>query len=162
MQFPLVLPWVYTIYKAQGLSLHCGAISFSLQRQKSFNQGQMYVALSRIRSLENIYLIRKNTPGAIIKTKQLRKNMKDKERKICLPHYLFFRLKNTVTLSLLNVRYLNRHVVIGIMSDKYLRENNILCLTETQILPNDNTYSIEAAFQSQFFYQFTAVKIIST
>ena len=77
MQFPLVLPWVYTIYKVQGLSLHCGAISFSLQRQKSFNQGQMYVALSRIRSLENIYLIGKNTPGAIIKTKQLRKNMKD-------------------------------------------------------------------------------------
>ena len=58
--------WACTTHKAQGLSLHCGAICFfSLQRQKLFNQGQMYVALSRVRSLEDIYLIGKYTPSAI-------------------------------------------------------------------------------------------------
>ena len=34
------------------------------------------------------------------------------------------------------------------MNDKQLRENDILFLTETQILPNKNTYPIEAVFQS--------------
>ena len=53
-RFLLVLAWAWRTYKAKGLSLHCGAISFSLQGQKSFNQGQRYVSLSRIRSLENI------------------------------------------------------------------------------------------------------------
>ena len=51
MQFQLVLAWA------------CSTLS--LQQQKSFNQGQRYVALSRIRSLKSLYLIEKYTPGAI-------------------------------------------------------------------------------------------------
>ena len=43
-QFPLVLSWSCTVHKVQGLSLSDGVISYKLQRQKSFNQGQMYVA----------------------------------------------------------------------------------------------------------------------
>ena len=58
---PLVLPWACTIVKVQGLSLHCGALSFSLQLPKVFNQDQMYATLSRSRSLENMYLIEKFT-----------------------------------------------------------------------------------------------------
>ena len=40
----------------QGLSLDEGAISFDLHRQKSFNPGQMYIALSRITSMDRMYL----------------------------------------------------------------------------------------------------------
>ena len=50
---------------------------------------------------------------------------------------------------------MNRHV-FDIMCDKHLRENNIFCLTETHILPNDNTYPIEAAFQCKFLCQFNS------
>ena len=43
-QFPLVLSWACTIHKVQGLTLKEGIVSFELQRQKNFSQGQMYVA----------------------------------------------------------------------------------------------------------------------
>ena len=48
-QFPLILSWACTIHNVHGVSLDEGIVSFNLQRQKTFNQGQMYVALSRIR-----------------------------------------------------------------------------------------------------------------
>ena len=49
-----------------------------------------------------------------------------------------------------------------VMSDEHVRENETLCLTESQILPNDNIYPIETAFQSQFYVNLTAVKISSS
>ena len=64
-QFPLVLPWSCTVHKNQGLSLSDGVISYELQRHKSFNQGQMYVAISRISKLENMHLIGNYNRNAI-------------------------------------------------------------------------------------------------
>ena len=43
-QFPLVLSWACTVHKVQGLSLTSAVVSFDLEKQKSFNEGQMYVA----------------------------------------------------------------------------------------------------------------------
>ena len=71
--------------------------------------------------------------------------------------FLFETKKETVTLTLLNVHSLDRNFV-DIMSDEHLRENETLYLTETQILPNEKTYPIETAFQSQFLYQFNSSK----
>ena len=59
MQFPLTLLWVCTIHKVQGLSLQERVLSFDLIKQKLFNQGQMYVALSRITSKDRFYFIGK-------------------------------------------------------------------------------------------------------
>ena len=56
-QFPLSLSWACTIHKVQGLSLNEGVISFYLHHQRYFNQGQMYVALSRVTSLDRMFLI---------------------------------------------------------------------------------------------------------
>ena len=49
----------------QGLSLKQGVISFDLQRQNSFNQGQMYVSLSPISKFINIHLVGKYHWNAI-------------------------------------------------------------------------------------------------
>lgn len=38
----------------KGLSLNAGVKSFDLERQRSFNQGQMYVALNRVRDIKNL------------------------------------------------------------------------------------------------------------
>ena len=55
-QFPLTLPWTCTVPKVQGLSLAEGALRFDLEKQKSFNQGQIYVALSRSLSMnKNVF-----------------------------------------------------------------------------------------------------------
>ena len=56
-QFPLTLSWACTVHKVQGLSLAEGVVSFKLEKQKSFNRGQIYVALSRISSINKMYLI---------------------------------------------------------------------------------------------------------
>lgn len=53
------------------------------------------------------------------------------------------------------MRFLNRDVV-DIMRKKQLRENDILCLTETQILPNECGCPIKIASQSQFWCQFNS------
>ena len=55
-QFPLMLAWACTVHKVQGLSLHKVVISFELVKQRSFNNGQMYVALSRVTSFIGLFL----------------------------------------------------------------------------------------------------------
>ena len=55
-QFPLMLSWACTVRKVKGLSLDKAVVSFNLLKQRSFNNGQMYVALSRVTSLNGLFL----------------------------------------------------------------------------------------------------------
>ena len=57
IQFPITLAWACTIHKVQGLTLQNVVISFNLNKQKSFNCGQAYVALSRSTSLEGLHIL---------------------------------------------------------------------------------------------------------
>lgn len=61
-QFPLKLAWAVTIHKSQGLTFDRVIIDAG----RSFTSGQVYVALSRCRTLEGIVLKSRITPGTIL------------------------------------------------------------------------------------------------
>ena len=56
MQFPLTLSWAVTIHKCQGITLHYIVVDM----KGKFNRGQAYVAFSRVKSLQGLYVINFN------------------------------------------------------------------------------------------------------
>ena len=61
-QFPLILASAITIHKSQGLSLDSSVVDLS---EKVFGTGMAYIALSRVRNLSGLHLI-KFYPNSVI------------------------------------------------------------------------------------------------
>jgi ATP-dependent DNA helicase PIF1 len=67
-QIPLILAWALTIHKSQGASLDCAEIDVG---SGIFECGQTYVALSRVRTMDGLYLTAFD-PSAIIVSRKVR------------------------------------------------------------------------------------------
>lgn len=67
IQYPLRLAWAITIHKSQGLTFEKAIIDAG----SAFAPGQVYVALSRCRSLEGLVLLSKINPQSIQNDKQI-------------------------------------------------------------------------------------------
>lgn len=68
-QYPIRLAWAVTIHKSQGLTFD----RLIIDAGKSFASGQVYVALSRCRTLEGIILKSRITPDAIFADRRVGK-----------------------------------------------------------------------------------------
>lgn len=73
-QFPLRLAWAITIHKSQGLTFDKAIIDAG----DAFASGQVYVALSRCRSLEGLALLSKINPYSIENDKEIVKYEQNK------------------------------------------------------------------------------------
>ncbi|MCS0500031.1 ATP-dependent DNA helicase [Protaetiibacter mangrovi] len=71
-QFPLRLAWAVTIHKSQGKSYDSAIVDLG---QRSFAPGQTYVALSRLTTLDGLYLTRPLRPSDIIVDDNVRRFM---------------------------------------------------------------------------------------
>ncbi len=76
VQVPLRLAWAMTVHKSQGMSLDAAVMDLS----SSFEYGQGYVALSRVRSLSGLYLLGWNEKSLQVHPEILEKDAEFKSR----------------------------------------------------------------------------------
>ena len=134
---------MYYIHKVQGLTLENIVISFNLIKQRAFNYGQIYVALSRSTSLQGVHILGQ------IESKHVKANPKVSEeyrrlRNECTISHSATLLQNDfniLSISLLNIRSLKKHS-IDIKFDSRLFNSDVIALTETQLLPHDSDNQI--------------------
>jgi ATP-dependent exoDNAse (exonuclease V) alpha subunit len=74
-QFPLRLAWAITVHKCQGMTLEEAEIDLS----KTFEKGQGYVALSRLKKLEKLRLLGLNEKALEVDTLSLRADKRFQE-----------------------------------------------------------------------------------
>jgi ATP-dependent DNA helicase PIF1 len=70
IQVPLRLAWAITVHKSQGMSLDSAVMDLS----QAFEYGQGYVALSRVRSLDGLYLLGLNARALEVHPEALQKD----------------------------------------------------------------------------------------
>ena len=145
LQFPLALAWACTVHKVQGLTLNKIVISFELFKQRSFNYGQIYVALSRATSLQGLYVLGKlehkhikADPRVIEEYERLRNTSLLEQN----PNFEVKENDLTIPIVLLNIRSLRKHS-IDIKFDAKIFNCDMLLLTETQLTPFDSDNDIQ-------------------
>ena len=139
-----MLSWACTVHKVQGQTLEKVVVSFDLENQRSFNSGQIYVALSRVTSLNGLFLVGtyklhaiKADQKAVLEYERMKTESVLEPTEDCGPV-----TQETLTVTLLNTRSLSEHA-IDISCDLSLVNNDILCLTETQLQPEQHLSDIE-------------------
>ena len=136
-QFPIVPAYATTVHKSQGLTLRYVIIDFKQNSKKAVPYGAFYTAITRVRSLQNIFL--RNFDKSHIRTDS--DVLQEVDRLKTVP-YQFIKpyLNDPVFKNCqkeLKVTYLNSNGIIShiedIRADFNLLRSDILCLSETKI-----------------------------
>ena len=132
-QFPIFLAWAVTIHKVQGMTLDGIVVDMDLKKGR-YQAGQAYVALSRVRSLENLHILHYNRIQ--IKSSKLVQRELNRLRDTCMieDDAPFFHMDRNGGLNMmcLNVRGLNCHKRF-FSKLKEFDYCDVVCLTETHL-----------------------------
>ena len=119
-----MLAWACTVHKIQGLSLIQIVVSFQLLKQRQINYGQIYVALSRVTTLEGMYIIGTFTEDSI------------RANPFALVEYRRYP-SGVIDSDTFECKILNKHVT-DLALDESLTKSDIICLIEIQLIPNSD------------------------
>lgn len=144
-QFPIMLAWGCTVHKVQGLTLPNVVVSFKLLKQKTFNFGQIYVALSRVKKLAHIHIEGIPTLEACRADPKVSEEYTRLKTESALSIDKIQPLADTFQFALLNIRSLSKHA-LDLSHDIRLTNADVVCLTETQLLDN----SLHPTLQEHF------------
>ena len=133
-QFPLMLAYACTVHKTQGLTLDSAVISFDLRKQRNFNHGQMYVAVSRLKTIDGLFFTGQFNRNAFTcnpkVTEEYGRLRHSENQFVTINNFPLTDI--SLNICLLNVRSLKLHA-IDLKHDGFLINNDLLCLTETQL-----------------------------
>lgn len=138
LQFPLKLAWACTIHKVQGLTLNEIVISF----ENTFRDGQAYVALSRVKTLNGLYLS-KFDKAKVKTSNQVKDEMSRllKSQQIQSPFQEYLQAQG-FKIVMLNARSASLHFQ-DISNHPVLQAADIICLSETHYQKNcEHSYQI--------------------
>ena len=126
-----MLAWAYTVHKVQGLSLPKIVADFDLHRQRNFNYGQIYVALSRVTSLEGLYITGSVSAAAMKANPQA---MEEYNRMRLESALMVDEVKepnsNVLVIVLFIIRSFSRHV-LDLKCDQRLKKSDTLSYRNT-------------------------------
>ena len=146
-QFPLTLAWACTVLKVQGLTLEKMVFSFELFKQRQFNYGQVYVALSRVKSLAQLYLMGDIDSAGVRADPRISEEyqrLRSEGMKLHAPNILCKSNSENIVITLLNVRSLKQHFE-DIRNDSKIVQSDIIAFTETHSRPLQNIDMIQQA-----------------
>lgn len=138
IQFPITLAWACTVHKVQGLTMDRIVISCHLNKQRSFNYGQIYVAISRCNITWYLHTkIQHNHVRANPKVHEEYERLRNEAAITMWDHQMNQSESPTLlVISLLNIRSLNKHS-IDIRFDSSLCNSDIIAFTETLCAKNN-------------------------
>ena len=135
-QFPLVLSWATTIHKVQGLTLDKIVVDM---QGRSFAPGQAYVAFSRVRSLDSLFI--KNFNPSSIKVSQAVVYEMELLSSECLPPEPVPQVVSLQRDDYIKIGHLNVHSYAAkedIINDHCIACTDIMCFTETFLTRQQN------------------------
>ena len=116
-------------HEIQDLTLQSTLVSFNLNRQK-FSYGQLYVSLSRVKSLGNLYIKGQLTKEVVSVDPDVEIEYCRLKVQCCLT---ILQITVGFLVALLSIRSLFKQM-LDIAGDLFIRNFNIILLTETQVL----------------------------
>lgn len=136
-QFPLVPAYATTVHKSQGLTLEFVIVDFKRKSKRSVPAGAFYTAVTRVRSLDNLYLrhfeeshIRTDSRVKVQIEKLKTKPYKFLKRFLNQP--CFENISSEMKMSYLNINGLLTHIE-DISADRNLVNSDIIVFSEIKM-----------------------------